>query len=153
MLPNLIFDQTLTKKPPKKEGETFTCSSFLTARFQDGSRMGPRPPKSSKNNKQHTDFLLNVQAFLHFWQQILSQICCTEFNMFCIAHLIVPPSCWPSHAVEQKSWTSSTSQSELLFHVSRISWKHMIWLLLLAGVFAVPGSKPFRLEKIYILRL
>ena len=145
----------LSKTTPKSLLKKGWVNLGFSCFWRPDSKMAPEWAPDLQNHQKitkNTDFLSYVQAFLHFGQQILSQICCTEFNMFCIVHLIVPPSCWPSHAVEQKSWTSS-SQSELLFHVSRISYKHMIWLLLLASVFAVPGSKPFRLEKVYILRL
>ena len=58
---NLIFEQNFTKKPSKKGGEYLTFSSFLTARLQDNSRLGPGPPKSSKNHKK-TQIFYNPPA-------------------------------------------------------------------------------------------
>ena len=63
----MIFQQNYTKKPPKKGVVFLAFSMFLRARFQDGSRMGPGPPKSSKNNKKEHRFSIRCSSISALW--------------------------------------------------------------------------------------
>ena len=64
---NLIFQQNYTKKPPKKGATFFMFGGVFRARFQDGSRMAPGPPKSSKNQKKMHRFPIIVSCIYALW--------------------------------------------------------------------------------------
>ena len=108
MLQNLIFQQNFTKKPPKKGVTFLTFGGLFRVRFQDGSRMAPGPPKSSKNHKQTQIFYNMFKHFCTFGNRFFLRFAAQ--NSICFA---LPTSLFHRAAGQATRWNKSLGPPRL----------------------------------------
>ena len=112
----------LHKKASPKGGDFFfKFGGLFRVRFQDGSRMAPGPPKSSKNNKKTQMFYNMFKHFCTFGNRFFLRFAAQ--NSICFA---LPTSLFHRAAGQATRWNKSLAPLRLhswscFFHVSRIS--------------------------------
>ena len=103
-----VFPTKLQQRVSPKGNEFLICSSFLRARFQDGSRMGPGPPKSSKNHKKTQIFYNMFKHFCTFGNRFFLRFAAQ--NSICFA---LPTSLFHRAAGQATRWNKSLGPPRL----------------------------------------